>query len=490
MSHALPLYRVESVLAIEGAACRQGLDAATLMQRAGAAAASCLRTHWPLARRIGVLCGPGNNGGDGYVAAAALASAGLEVWIRALGTPRTAEARAARAAGLAGAPNIAGNEAELPDCEVWIDALFGTGLDRPVEGDFARAIEALRRARERGAAVLALDLPSGLDPDRGSALGAVVKADRTLGFIAAKRGLLTATACEVVGGLEIETLGIPPQLLQDQPVAAWALLPAALRNVLPQRSADSHKGRHGRVLVVGGAAGMGGALVLAAEAAARSGAGWVEAAGSSQAMLALGVRCPEVLGSALRQIGPLAARLAQADVVLLGPGLGQSALASQALQAALDAGRPLVLDADALNLLARSPRRLPGAILTPHPGEAGRLLGLPTTAIQADRYAALDALVDRYRCVVVLKGAGTLVGAPGMLPRVIRAGNPAMASAGMGDVLAGVVAGLRAQGMEAFSAAWAGALAHAHAGDLAAGGRQRGLLASDLLGQLPLALDP
>jgi NAD(P)H-hydrate epimerase len=235
---------------------------------------------------------------------------------------------------------------------------------------------------------------------------------------------------------------------------------------------------------------MAGALVLCAEAAARAGAGWVEAIGSPAAVAALLARRPEVMARALPVSGVPAADLARADVVALGPGLGRDAWGAGLFTAALASGRPLVLDADALNRLAEAPRALPDAVLTPHPGEAARLLGTDPAAVQRDRLGAAAALAERFRAAVVLKGAGSVVVAPGERPVVIDAGNPGMASAGMGDVLTGVVAALRAQGLGPFEAAWAGALAHAGAGDRAAAGRFRGLLAGDLLPVLAGMLNP
>lgn len=488
MSDALPLYRAESVRLIEREAAARGLSADLLMQRAGTAAALALRQHWPQARRIGVLCGVGNNGGDAYVAASHLREAGLAVELLAIAPPRSAEAMAARAAWCASGGVVAAFEDRLPEVEVWIDGLFGSGLSRRPEGLAAAAILALNRARAAGAAVLALDLPSGVDADRGALPGPAVVADRTLAFIAAKPGLLTGPALDAVGILHVADLGLAG-VLAERTADAFALGPAALVLALPRRLRDSHKGDHGRVLVVGGETGMEGAIVLCAEAAARAGAGWVELASTPLAAATLRLRRPEVMGGVIPAAGRSAA-LQRADAIACGPGLGRAELATDWFEPVLASGRPLVLDADALNHLAAAPRPLPGAVLTPHPGEAARLLGTDSASVQADRWGALAALVERYAATVVLKGAGTLIGAPGERPRVIRAGNPGMASAGMGDALTGVVVAFRAQGLDPFRAAWAAALAHALAADAAAGGTQRGLLASDVIAALPGVLPP
>lgn len=489
MPDALPLYRADAVRAIERAAFARGIHAVDLMARAGEAAASLLRDRWPAVRRIGVLCGTGNNGGDGYVAALALQSAGLEVEVVAIGEPRTPEARAAAERWHATGQGMRDPAMPLPEVDAWIDALFGIGLsrapDEPV-ADLMQAVAAQRRP------VLALDVPSGIHADRGSAPGAFLPASVTLCFIAAKAGLFTGAGREAAGEVRVDALGLDVEALAAEASigspSAWAMRAPALADALPVRRLDSHKGHHGRVLCLGGDHGMAGALVLCAEAAARGGAGWVEALSRPETVRALNVRRPEVMAAVLEATDDLASRLAVADVLAVGPGLGKGEWGRRIFEAALAGGRPLVLDADALNLLAEAPRMLPGAVLTPHPGEAARLLGWRGAGVQADRFAAVDALVARYGAVVVLKGAGTLVAAPGETPRLIDAGHPGMASAGMGDALAGLVAALRAQGLAPFDAAWVGALAHSAASDT--DGRHRGLLASDVIDGFARVLNP
>ena len=267
----------------------------------------------------------------------------------------------------------------------------------------------------------------------------------------------------------------------------------ALRRWLPPRRRDTHKGESGRVLCVGGELGGGGAIVLCAQAALRAGAGLVGVATRAAHVPAVLARQPEAMVRAIEAGDGLAAPLeaiGENGVVACGPGLGGGEWGAALFGRVLGSGRALVLDADALNLLAAAPRVLDDAILTPHPGEAGRLLGLDTAQVQHDRFGALDALVQRYACTVVLKGAGTLVGAPGRRPCVIGAGNPGMATGGMGDLLTGTIAAMRAQGLPAFEAACAGALLHSLAGDAAAREGQRGLLPSDLLPWLRRLANP
>jgi NAD(P)H-hydrate epimerase len=268
--------------------------------------------------------------------------------------------------------------------------------------------------------------------------------------------------------------------------------PDALPAWLPPRPRDSHKGANGHVLCIGGDHGSGGAIVLCAQAALRTGAGLASVATRAAHVPALLARQPEAMAHAVESADALAPLFARASIIAIGPGLGQGAWGRAMLAAALAASKPLVLDADALNLLAAAPRALPaGTILTPHPGEAARLLDSDIASVQGDRNAAARALVQRYGAVVVLKGAGTIVAAPGRIPRVVAAGNPGMATGGMGDLLTGVIAALRAQGLDAFDAASCGALLHAHAGDLAAReDGMRGLLPSDLLPWLHRCANP
>ncbi len=479
MQDALPLFATLDVRAIDAAAIAGGIGGYALMTRAAAAALETLRARWPDARKLLVLCGPGNNGGDGYVLARLARAAGLLPRVVTLPTPpRTEDARRARAeweAAGGGVESFAGGT--LPDADLLVDALFGIGLDRAPEGLAAALIaaaDALRVPR------LALDVPSGVDAERGCVHGAAIRADLTLSFIARKRGLATGPALDKVGRIELASLEVPGSAFSGCEPAAWRVDAAALSG-LPRRRPDAHKGDHGHVLAVGGDLGAGGALLLCVAAALRGGAGLVSALTRAEHVAAFLSSWPECMVHA-SAAGELPAPLSRrATVIALGPGLGQGDWGRALFAALVDDPRPRVLDADALNLLAQAPRRLANAVLTPHPGEAARLLGASAGEVQSDRFGALDALVARFGCAVVLKGAGTLVGAPGERPVVIGAGNPGMAVGGMGDVLTGVVAALLAQGLAPFEAAWRGALLHAVAGDLAALGGRRGLLPSDLL---------
>jgi hydroxyethylthiazole kinase-like uncharacterized protein yjeF len=482
------LYTAAQVRAIDAAAIEQhGIPGFDLMQRAAWSAFDLLRRRWPHAHRICVLCGPGNNGGDGYLLAVLAHEAGLDVQMHALGEQRAGDALRAREAWLKhGIEQVL--DLALPLLgDVIVDALFGTGLGRPLEGASRAAVEAINAS---GLPVLSLDVPSGLCSDTGSVLGAAVNADATISFVAWKRGLFTLDGPDHVGALSLSMLDLPESVHPDVPhieLLAWP----QIRDRLPRRKQNSHKGKFGHVLALGGDTGMAGAIRLAAEAALRVGAGLVSVGTRAQHATAINTARPEVMVHAIDGPQDSKAMLDRATVLAVGPGLGTRAWGHAHWRTALDCGLPMVLDADALNLLAREKRDLPPqCVLTPHPGEAARLLGTDIPSMQADRFASAREIARRYTAVVVLKGVGSLIAAPDGRAALCPWGNPGMASGGMGDVLTGVIAGLLAQRLDAWDAACLGVALHARAGDAAARARgQRGLLASDLFDALQRELD-
>lgn len=458
-----------------------GGDAFALMARAGHAAWRELLRHWPEAQAIVVACGPGNNGGDGYVLARHAHAAGRTVRVVRLAAhaPKGALAeRACREFEEAGGVVVEfGGTLGAPDLVV--DAVFGIGLSRAPDPEAAALFDAIA-ATDRP--VLSLDVPSGVEADHGHVPGVAVVATRTLQFIAPHAGLSTGAALDHAGALSLATLEVPLHMFDALPVAACRFDASALPAVFAPRPRNAHKGMSGHVLCIGGDAGKGGAILLAAEAAMRCGAGLTSVATQPPHVAPLLARCPEAMAAGVAMPIQLDPMLAAASVVAIGPGLGQGDWGRALFERALACAKPLVLDADALNLLVRAGGTPPrDTVLTPHPGEAARLLGISIAEVQANRYAAARLLCETTGCVVVLKGAGTLVAAPGSTPRVIGAGNPGMAVGGMGDVLTGCIAALRAQGLDAFDAATIGALLHAVAGDdAAADGGERGLLPTDL----------
>ncbi|HET7931976.1 MAG TPA: NAD(P)H-hydrate dehydratase [Rhodanobacteraceae bacterium] len=468
------LYTNAQVRALDRAAIEGGIPGIELMQHAAAAALALLRQRWPQARSLCVLCGSGNNGGDGFLLAALARAAGLQACVIATSDAASGDAALARERYLREGGAVARADAGLPPADVYVDGLFGSGLNRAPTGDAARLIQALNAQAQP---VLALDVPSGLDADMGVAFDPCVRAATTVCFVGWKRGLFTAQGPDQCGERSLATLDIPAGVYSVQTPDALMLT----AQVLPPRARDSHKGRYGHVLAVGGDLGAGGAIRMCGEASARVGAGLVSIATREANVGAILAARPELMPHGVhvpRNMEPL---LARASVIALGPGLGHDDWGRGMWQAALDAGKPTVLDADGLNLLALEARVLPAqVVLTPHPGEAARLLGVSTGEVQSDRFAAARALAQKHRAVVVLKGAGSLVADPAGRVAVCPWGNPGMASGGMGDVLTGVIAGLLAQGLDAWNAACVGTGLHARAGDLAARAGERGLLASDL----------
>lgn len=466
-----------------------GGDAYTLMQRAGQAAWQALAQRWPQAQRILVLCGTGNNGGDGYVLARLAHRAGRRVRVLHLPGrgPQSPQAQRACTDYIGAGGRIEVFDAALEHADVVVDAVLGIGLNRAPDAELAALLGA---AATLDAPVLALDVPSGVDAERGTVPGAALRATLTLQFIVAHAGLHTGAALDYVGSTELADLDVPAAAFDGCAAQARAWTAGELAARLAPRRRDSHKGDSGHVLCIGGNLGGGGAAMLCAESALRSGAGLVSVATRRAHVAPLLARSPEAMAHAIEDGAELVPLLRKAGVVALGPGLGQDEWAQGLWRLALAAGTPLVLDADALNLLAQAPRALEDAVLTPHPGEAARLLGVSTQDIQHDRFAAAAALAERYRATVVLKGAGSVVAAPAQTPRLIAAGNPGMAVGGMGDLLTGVIAALRAQGLSAFDAASVGALLHAAAGDVAAREGQRGLLPRDLLPALRRLANP
>jgi ADP-dependent NAD(P)H-hydrate dehydratase / NAD(P)H-hydrate epimerase len=493
MSQSQALYSVTQVRGFDAYAIGVlGVPGYTLMQRAGEAALHALRTRWPTVLRIAVVCGGGNNGGDGYMLARFARAAGLEVSVYAVVGLSLLQGDAKRAADdyKAGGGQVQPFAAAgLGDADVLVDALLGTGVRAPLRPEMLAAIAAMNHA---GKPILALDLPSGLDGDRGVALGAAVRADATITFVAPKAGLFLGDGPDYAGRVLCDALDLPPPSGAGSEPVIERVDEAELTRALPRRSRSAHKGDFGRVLVMAGGTGMAGAARLTGEACLRSGAGLVTVATAPENVTAIIAGRPELICFGARAVSDLTAALAAASVVAIGPGLGTGDWARAMLEAALASGKPLVIDADAINLLAAAGNQtLPQALLTPHPGEAGRLLGSSAAAVQADRPAALRRLVEQTGSVVVLKGAGTLIGAPGRVSALCTRGNPGMAAPGMGDVLTGAIAGILAQCRDPWLAARAGVMAHALAGDeLARQGGGRGMLALEVAEGLARWVNP
>jgi ADP-dependent NAD(P)H-hydrate dehydratase / NAD(P)H-hydrate epimerase len=479
------LYTAAQVRELERRAVEDaGIPGATLMQRAGEAAWQQLKLQWPAAEHLLILCGTGNNAGDGYVLAQHALREELKVTVITLGDRLRLPQAAATARGdfLKAGGSERGFEGRLPAADVIVDALLGIGLDRALGGEWLKLVKEVNACQMP---VLSIDIPSGLNADTGIEMGAAIRADLTITYIALKAGLFTGSGPECSGLLRFENLEAPSKLYGSLVPRARRLRSAAMRETaLPRRRRDAHKGDYGKLLIVGGDHGMGGAVRLAAEAALRSGAGLVTVATQGAHVSGFLSGLPEAMVRGIESADDLKSLLEKATVVAVGPGLGRGNWGRALLKCVMAFDMPLVVDADALNLLAEAPHKHGRWILTPHPGEAGRLLGTDTATVQRDRYACVERIAERFDAVTVLKGAGSLIAAHGEATAVCTAGNPGMAAPGMGDVLTGVIAALVAQGLSLPEAARQGVYLHAAAGDLAARQGERGLMAGDLMDPL------
>ena len=483
LPHAL--YRCAQVQRFDQTAIQRfGIAGELLMERAGRFSFTQLQRQWPQAQQVTVVCGAGNNGGDGYVIARLAQQAGLDAVVLQLGDHHNLRGDARLNAERCASLRIPCEPfSKIPDrTHVIVDAVLGTGLQRDVTGAWAAALRAINAHR---APVMAVDIPSGLNGDTGAVMGEAVRADLTATFIALKQGMFTGQGADCCGAILFDTLEIPARLFATEILSARRIDWRRQSLLLPERRPSAHKGDCGHLLIVGGARGFSGAARLAGEGALRSGAGLVSVATAKQHAGMIAASRPELMCHGVATPHELESLLRRCDVLAVGPGLGTGEWGKALFECALASGKPLLVDADALNLLARQPRYNDRWILTPHPGEAARLLGVTSERIQANRFAAAQQLQQRYGGVIVLKGSGTLIQSPGQrTPAVCSDGNAGMATAGTGDVLSGVIAALLAQGLSPSEAAETGVCLHAAAADLAAQQGQRGMIAGDLFDPL------
>ena len=481
-SHAfVPVYRTAGIRELEAKAL-VGLQPPGLMERAGLAAAQIARDA-ATGRNVLVVAGPGNNGGDAFVVAQHLKSWSFTIDLVFAGDAAklSADAKAAYTAWRDGGGATLDRIPAGRHWDLVIDGLFGIGLQRDLGGVHAGLVDAINNL---GTAVLALDVPSGLDSDTGRVLGCAVRATHTATFIGLKPGLLTLDGPDHCGKIHLCTLDLDAAALL--PPEGEVIGSEVMTSVLPARRTNSHKGDYGSLGIIGGANGMVGAALLAGRAAINLGAGRVYVGLLEADGLRVDPLQPELM---LRMVDDVL-KLDHLNCLAVGPGLGQSPDAHHVLAVALQAKLPLVLDADALNLIAfdtglqkLASQRTAATILTPHPAEAARLLAATTAVIQADRIAAATGLASRYRSYAILKGAGSICALPDGKWFVNTSGNPGMASAGMGDVLTGIIAALLAQGADASGAMLAGVHLHGAAADslVAAGSGPIGITAGEVV---------
>jgi len=479
------LYTAAQVRALDLAAIASGIPGDHLMTRAGEAVVRHLRERWPTARRIQIWCGTGNNGGDGFVIARLLLTQGLDVEVIQVGERARIGGDALMMFNAAVRASVSMRAWQTayapPTADVIVDAVLGIGMRGEITTPWREAIIAINHA---ACPVLAVDIPSGLDADSGMVNGVAVRAHATVSFIGLKRGLFTGLGRDHAGDILFDDLSVPAEVYQKVTcdVSRLCDVPGKVQN----RLRSAHKGDFGHVLICGGQPGMGGAALLAARAALRVGAGLVSVATHPANAAHAWTVQPELMCHGIDDVAALNALLSRATVVGVGPGLGQGAWGRAIWGRVIDTSKPLVVDADGLNWLAHNAVQRDDWVLTPHPGEAARLLNTTVSEVQRDRYAAVVALQEAYGGICVLKGAGSLVCAPGARIRVCNAGNPGMATAGMGDVLTGVIAGCIAQFSHStedlFDVVARAVYLHAHAGDRAAQqDGEIGLAAGDLL---------
>ncbi len=493
------LYSVDSVVRLEQIAINQfGIPAYTLMKSAGKAVFNVIQTKYPSGKNVLVLCGAGNNAGDGYVVARLAKQAGFKVRVISLIDPVSLknEALLAYQDWLSVAENTVADLSLIDEADLIIDALLGTGLKREVSGEWAQWIAAVNDSNKP---VISVDIPSGLIADTGVIAGSAIQADVTVSFIGLKQGMFTAQAKDVCGEIVFDDLALPDDAYSRVEADA-RLIKAVDYSLLPKRKSSSNKGNFGHVLIVGGNTGMPGAVILAAKAALRTGAGLVTIITASDNLVAISTAVPEAMVKTC-DIGSLAEVFAASFVdrvthIAVGMGLGQDDWSLEILRYCARLNKTMLIDADALNLIAQHNITITSAlVVTPHPGEAARLLSqeapLSSADIQHDRFDAVKKLHllfnDSKTCVVVLKGSGTLI-FDGQTIKVCSPGNAAMAAPGMGDVLSGIVIALLAQGINVSDAAELGVCLHASAALSFTQERTRGLLASDVINKLPNVL--
>ncbi len=451
-----------------------------LMLKAAEASLLVIKEYYTSVQKITVLCGTGNNAGDGYLLAKLAQQSGYEVRLVSIIDPAhlSADAVLAKEAYIQGSGRISLDLSTLSlPTDLFIDALLGTGLNRAVSGTFLQAIQ---KINQLNTPVFSLDIPSGLNADTGNIMGDAVQADITLTFIAHKQGLYTALAADYVGEVLISDLDISTEIIEENK-SKCQLINSLL---LAKRKRCAHKGDFGHCLVIGGDSQYSGAVQLAAKAALFCGSGLVSVATHKKNAQNLVITSPELMAYGVDKFSELDELLNRVTVLVLGPGLGQKKWGELLWQSAVNLDISRVIDADGLNILAQNPFYSESWILTPHPGEAARLLGCTTADILNNRFDAVTRLQNKYGGIVVLKGAGTLI-FDGKEMWVNSTGNPGMASGGMGDVLAGLIGGLLAQKLSLKSAAIAGVYLHGLAADNAAKKLgERGLLASHVLEQV------
>lgn len=483
------LYSANTVRKIDQSAiAKLNNDAIKLMNRAGMAAFDELVEAFGKPSLITVFCGSGNNAGDGYILAARAAQKCIPVQVLELSETKKLSSETLNARQYAQDNNVSLNGFN-PDQEIMqgviVDCLLGIGYKGKLREPYDQAINLINTA---GLPVLSMDIPSGLNPDTGAVEDNAVTADLTVTFVAAKQGLFTGKGPALCGEIIYHSLDISEHLFDQFQPSAKLLDLFELLELLPHFVGDEYKNQRGHCMVIGGDHGYGGAASLAAEASLRVGSGLTSVATQPQHVSNILARCPEIMACGVISGQQLEPWLEKPTVLVVGPGLGRSSWSEQLLQKAVASGLPMVLDADALNILAdgRVVKTIDHSwILTPHAGEAARLLKISVAEVEADRFSAVQQIQQKYNAVVLLKGPGSLIAVDNQITKVCPYGNPGMATAGMGDLLSGIIGGLVAQGLSLQDAAELGCCLHSAAADkLVDSTGYHGIAATDILPHL------
>ena len=464
-----------------------------LMKRAAAFSFQQLERYFSNTNSIMIFCGSGNNSGDAYLLGCLAIENEIKTKVITLCDTATLRDDALKAFNeyqlLNGEVFDWNNRIDI-DCDLIIDGIFGIGINRNVEGEFLQVINTINKSK---VPVLSLDIPSGLNADTGEVMGSSIKADVTSTFVGRKKGLYLKQGPLISGCIEFSNLSIPDKCFKNAKIELQIVNQSLLEQHLKPRNRSSHKGDFGHVLVIAGNHGMGGAARITSESALRTGAGIVSVITRPENVAIISKTTPEIMAhSADDNSDKVSELINKADVIAIGPGLGIDRWAKDLLNKALESEKQMIIDADGLNLLADCPTKRDNWILTPHPGEAARLLRCLNPEIQEDRLTSLEKLVGKYGGVTLLKGNNTLIAAGEEIPFVITAGNPGMSTAGMGDLLTGIIAALCSQFKQVnpnILTALA-AYIHALAGDQAAKSGERGIIATDLFKELKHIINP
>jgi len=498
-SKEMNLYTSKESKKIDRLAIKQkNISSFSLMEMAAKSAFFCLIREWPEAKEMVVFCGRGNNGGDGYLLASIAKERGLKVTVVNVGNQKRISPQVIKTKKIIKNKKIRSvsfkNFKPIKNKAIFVDALIGTGLKGNVRKEFQEVINFINKKDNK---TLSLDLPSGICSDTGNTMGASVKADITVSFIVAKKGCFTSDGRSASGSLHLERLGIKNMNNQVNNNCSTLSTNKSLKKIT-NRESNSHKGDFGHLLIVGGNLGYGGAAILASKAAAHSGCGLVSLATRKEHISASLLSCPEVMANAVNSGQDLDALVKLPDSIVIGPGLGKDAWAEQMLQVCLREANKrklnLVIDADGLNLISKLKIKLPknNLVITPHPGEAARLLKKEIKAVQENRFESIRLLQKKFNCVSILKGSGTLIcykDSSVQKTKVCEYGNPGMARGGMGDVLSGIIGSFLAQGLNTKEATCLAVNLHSMSADLCSLEKgELGMMPSHLIENLQIFL--